>query len=233
AGAFLTVDPLDASAKAADPLSWNRYAYVRGNPLNRVDPTGEDPAESGERKATPTQQTPELDKKKSAQERKEAEDQARLRAELDAALLNPNVQKALHAIRQAENNPDSMTDRDDKSLYSNAFGNKPIADLSHHPGEKPAGAYQFEPGTWKAAKDALGLRDFSAHSQDLAAVWLIKGRNPLGNVEAGKFLTVARPALSRDWGAVPTGPRGGSHYPTGQHPTTYARLKEHYDHYKN
>jgi len=41
AGAFLTVDPLDASAKAADPLSWNRYAYVRGNPLNRVDPTGE------------------------------------------------------------------------------------------------------------------------------------------------------------------------------------------------
>jgi len=42
AGAFLTVDPLDASAKAADPLSWNRYAYVRGNPLNRVDPTGED-----------------------------------------------------------------------------------------------------------------------------------------------------------------------------------------------
>jgi len=42
AGAFMTVDPLDASAKAADPLSWNRYAYVRGNPLNRVDPTGEE-----------------------------------------------------------------------------------------------------------------------------------------------------------------------------------------------
>ena len=55
-GAFLTVDPLDSSAKAEDPLSWNRYAYVRGNPLNRVDPTGEDPAESGEPKATPVQE---------------------------------------------------------------------------------------------------------------------------------------------------------------------------------
>ncbi|MEN6527009.1 MAG: hypothetical protein ABFD65_11025, partial [Candidatus Polarisedimenticolia bacterium] len=84
-----------------------------------------------------------------------------------------------------------------------------------------------------AAKDALGLRDFSAHSQDLAAVWLIKGRNPLGNVEAGKFLTVALPSLAVEWGALPTGPGKGSHYPTGQHPTTYARLKEHYDHYKN
>ncbi|MCE5246902.1 RHS repeat-associated core domain-containing protein, partial [bacterium] len=50
AGAFLTVDPLDASAKAADPLSWNRYAYVRGNPLNRVDPTGE---EDGDTSAEP------------------------------------------------------------------------------------------------------------------------------------------------------------------------------------
>ena len=41
-GAFLTVDQLDASAKAEDPLSWNRYAYVEGSPLSRNDPSGGD-----------------------------------------------------------------------------------------------------------------------------------------------------------------------------------------------
>src|SRR5262249_58977189 len=37
-GRFLTTDPI-----VADPLdgqSWNRYSYVRGNPLSLVDPTG-------------------------------------------------------------------------------------------------------------------------------------------------------------------------------------------------
>ena len=31
-----------ASATASDPGSWNRYAYTRGDPVNRVDPTGLD-----------------------------------------------------------------------------------------------------------------------------------------------------------------------------------------------
>jgi RHS repeat-associated protein len=37
-GRFLSVDP--AGGSPGDPQSWNRYAYVRGNPLVRVDPTG-------------------------------------------------------------------------------------------------------------------------------------------------------------------------------------------------
>ncbi len=39
-GRFVTPDPLPSSANASDPGSWNRYAYVGGDPANRTDPTG-------------------------------------------------------------------------------------------------------------------------------------------------------------------------------------------------
>jgi hypothetical protein len=39
----MTADPSSKSAKAANPLSWNRYAYVLNDPVNRTDPTGKDP----------------------------------------------------------------------------------------------------------------------------------------------------------------------------------------------
>lgn len=39
-GRFLSVDP--APGKVGDPRSWNRYAYVGGNPLRIVDPDGQD-----------------------------------------------------------------------------------------------------------------------------------------------------------------------------------------------
>ncbi|MEK7996173.1 MAG: RHS repeat-associated core domain-containing protein, partial [Planctomycetota bacterium] len=39
-GRFLTADPYRASGGAADPQSWNRYAYTRGDPVNRYDPRG-------------------------------------------------------------------------------------------------------------------------------------------------------------------------------------------------
>jgi RHS repeat-associated protein len=48
---FLTPDPYRAatgSGDPADPQSWNRYAYTRNNPVNRIDPKGLydcDPAE--------------------------------------------------------------------------------------------------------------------------------------------------------------------------------------------
>jgi RHS repeat-associated protein len=38
AGRFLSVDPV--IGKPAQPQSWNRYAYVQNNPINRTDPTG-------------------------------------------------------------------------------------------------------------------------------------------------------------------------------------------------
>lgn len=36
----MSSDPYQASGGPSDPGSWNRYAYVGGDPLNRVDPTG-------------------------------------------------------------------------------------------------------------------------------------------------------------------------------------------------
>jgi RHS repeat-associated protein len=39
-GRFLSVDPYGRSAVATNPQSWNRYAYVLGDPINGTDPTG-------------------------------------------------------------------------------------------------------------------------------------------------------------------------------------------------
>jgi RHS repeat-associated protein len=44
---FLTPDPYQASGGPADPQSWNRYAYTRGDPVNRADPTGLQDCPSG------------------------------------------------------------------------------------------------------------------------------------------------------------------------------------------
>ena len=41
-GRFTSPDPSATSAKLSDPGSWNRYAYVGGDPLNRTDPSGQD-----------------------------------------------------------------------------------------------------------------------------------------------------------------------------------------------
>jgi RHS repeat-associated protein len=38
---FMSPDPYQASAGPSDPGSWNRYAYTRGDPVNRIDPSGQ------------------------------------------------------------------------------------------------------------------------------------------------------------------------------------------------
>jgi hypothetical protein len=38
----MTPDSYAASAKPSSPQSWNRYAYVIGDPVNHNDPTGHD-----------------------------------------------------------------------------------------------------------------------------------------------------------------------------------------------
>ena len=47
-GRFLTPDPYQNSAGPGDPGSWNRYAYTRGDPVNRIDPSGQDDCDPGD-----------------------------------------------------------------------------------------------------------------------------------------------------------------------------------------
>jgi RHS repeat-associated protein len=39
-GRFMTPDPYTNNGRLTDPQSWNRYAYTRGDPVNRFDPGG-------------------------------------------------------------------------------------------------------------------------------------------------------------------------------------------------
>ena len=52
-GRFTTPDPYESSGHPQNPLSWNRYAYVTGDPINMNDPTGlegsNDDDENGDR----------------------------------------------------------------------------------------------------------------------------------------------------------------------------------------
>jgi lysozyme len=65
-----------------------------------------------------------------------------------------------------------------------------------------AGAYQFILGTWRNAKNALQLRDFSPASQDRAAIWLLQQRGALAHIDAGR-IEEAISAARREWASLP------------------------------
>lgn len=65
-----------------------------------------------------------------------------------------------------------------------------------------AGAYQLIKPTWGRARDALGLRDFSAAAQDAAAVWLTGQRGALEDVKAGR-LAAAVNKCRNEWASLP------------------------------
>ena len=65
-----------------------------------------------------------------------------------------------------------------------------------------AGRYQIIVGTWREAKRALGLPDFSPESQDKAAVYLIRRRGALDDVMAGN-LQAAVDKCAAEWASLP------------------------------
>jgi hypothetical protein len=75
------------------------------------------------------------------------------------------------------------------------------------PPSTAAGAYQFLRSTWTECAEALGLEDFSPENQDLAAVYLIRRRNALGDVMSGR-LDAAVGRCNREWASLPGSPYG-------------------------
>lgn len=125
---------------------------------------------------------------------------------LEDALANPNVNAFLKAIRLGEGTTD------DKGYYRIVCGQM-FTDTTNHPNVKvwvrryavwstAAGAYQIIHSTWVGLVDQYHFPDFSPHSQDLAAVALIKGRNALDDVIAGR-LSVAISKCAWEWASLP------------------------------
>ena len=133
------------------------------------------------------------------------------RAELEAALQNPNARKFLDLL--------SYTEGTQKNGYATAFGGGRIDDLSKHPrtssgftqtdGKKntttAAGRYQFLSGTWDEQAKKLGLSDFGAKSQDLAAISLAADSGALKSILSGDFKT-AIDKTGGKWASLPSSP---------------------------
>lgn len=104
--------------------------------------------------------------------------------------------------------------------YRMLFGGELFDGFAQHPnrkvtkvlGGKPitstaAGAYQFLFGTWEECRKTLNLPDFSPESQDKAAVYLIKRRGALDDVEAGRLKDAIR-KCALEWASLPGSPYG-------------------------
>lgn len=135
--------------------------------------------------------------------------------ELEAALANPNAQKYLRMIAQAEGTyKDASSDP-----YRVAFGGSTFDDLSKHPKvlrdfrqtdgkankTSAAGAYQFLGGTWDDVAGKLGLQDFGPRSQDLGALELIRRAGALDDVLNGRFDQAVKKTGSV-WASLPSSP---------------------------
>jgi len=143
-------------------------------------------------------------------------------ADTPADQAGANIAAFLATVRQAEgtaNSPDP---------YAVCFGyHHTIQDFSDHPaltgewkGERlpdamcvnagfgpgcvstAAGAYQIIKPTWLKMQAALGLPDFTATSQDAAAVELIRRRGAMEDVKAGRF-AAAVGKCRNEWASLP------------------------------
>lgn len=145
----------------------------------------------------------------------------------DGLLDNENVRRYLNVISKSEGTAGYMNNG-----YNTMFGGDQFSDMNDHPrvlkeftqtdGKKnkttAAGRYQFTQTSWDEAAAALGLTDFSARSQDMAALYLIQRAGQLENVVSGNFSS-ATAGLGGVWASLPS--------------STYAQPKHSYDAMEN
>jgi muramidase (phage lysozyme) len=136
-------------------------------------------------------------------------------------LKNPNVQAFVKAISWAEG-----------GHYNSLFGiNKTFDDYSAFPRpldpkNTPTGAYQITKGTYLGLSKALGLTDFSPHTQDLMVVQLLDNLHALQDVTKGN-IDAALHKVCKTWAALPQGRDMGNAYP-GQPYKRYEELVPYY-----
>lgn len=130
-----------------------------------------------------------------------------------------NVKAFLMMIRQCEGTAGA-------NGYKTMFGGKLFTDTSKHPNvcvpykntcSTAAGAYQFLYGTWRTLAVRLALPDFGQQSQDLAAIELIREKDALEDVQAGR-VDAAINKVRKIWASLP-----GAGYGQPEKPLATAR----------
>ena len=132
--------------------------------------------------------------------------------------MNANIVAFLAMVRYSEgtaNYPDpyavtfegkfTITDFSDHPAVLGDWKGEPLDFLGPEYADKvstAAGAYQIIRPTWLACRNALSLPDFTAPSQDKAAVYLIKQKGAYGLIVGGA-LPEAIAACSSLWASLP------------------------------
>lgn len=101
----------------------------------------------------------------------------------------------------------TITDFSDHPAITGEWLGVSIANLGPqyaHEISTAAGAYQINRPTWREAKAACHLSDFTPASQDIAALWLIDQCHALAMVDRGDFANAVR-ACSAKWASLPGG----------------------------
>lgn len=136
-----------------------------------------------------------------------------LQGQAEQALSVPRVRAFLDTIGRSEG-----------ATYNTLVGGGKFSDFSHHPLNKPgiktvygystaSGKYQYLRATWNGVATALGLKDFTPHSQDLGAVELLRQRKALpflldSNLSDADAFQKASYAARNEWASLPASQLG-------------------------
>lgn len=139
---------------------------------------------------------------------------------VDRSLVNhPNVRAMFAVIRRGEgtSGPNGYRTLYGGGLFDSFADHPNIAVTKWGRTSTAAGAYQIlsrGPDVWTETKNAMGLKDFSPASQDLAALGRIAMRGVLADVLAGRLEKAIQGNGSRghglrwEWASLPGSPYG-------------------------
>jgi muramidase (phage lysozyme) len=143
------------------------------------------------------------------------------RAKYEALLQHPNVRAFLNTIANAEG---ATYD----SLAGDSVKNpKKFTDYSQFPSATASGRYQILKPTYDYASRALGVSDFSPHTQDLLATYLIDSKRALEPLLRGD-LDAVLPRVAPVWISLPQGKGLGNTHPDQPY-KSYDEVKSTFD----